>query len=428
LNANVPIGPERVIARALHKDRELRYQTAAEMRDELAAAERDHQNRSVSAPVMSMSTSSAPNWSRISAPAVPAAAAPPSRPGPALLVGAALVLGGLLIGVPMFFFANTIPPSEAKSAAPAPPPASSPAAAPSTSSTIAPSTSSTIAPSTPSPIAPSVSPDTPRQPAARAATAASPATAVADAGKLAADGDAKQGAGLRAARAKFDAKLYDQALADWRTITDVAGTNAADAQLLIGTIYERQGKLDDALAAYIELKSRYASSAVAADAAFRAAELTLRSKRNDRETAARTLYGEVTTQYPRSPVSAEALFKKAGLEERAKLRTVDPILQASVPAALASYRTLASAYPKSPFAEAALDRLSDMYSDLRRYDLAAEALQDLARRFPSNQRDAAWKAAKLYEDKLKDKDRARDAYAAIPASSSHYKDAQKKLR
>ncbi len=413
LNANVPLGLERIIARALHKDRELRYQKASEMRDELAFVEREHQNRSVNTPVMSLSTSSAPNWSRLSASDIPALPPPASRPGPALLVGGALVLGGLLIGLPMFFFANTIPPSEAKSETPAPS-----TAAPSTSSTVATPTPSTIAPSTTGP-----SPDVPRQPAARPATlAAAPATAVADSGAR------QSAAGLRAARAKFDAKLYDQALADLKTITDAAGTNAPDAQLLIGTIYERQGKPDDALAAYIELKSRYASSAAAADAAFRAADLTLRSKRNDREAAARALYGEVAAQYPRSAVSAEALYKKAGLEERAKLRTVDAALQTSVPTALASYRTLASAYPKSPFAEAALDRLSDIYSDLRRYELAAEALQDLARRFPSNQRDAAWKAAKLYEDKLKDKNRAREAYAAVPTSSSHYKDAQKKLR
>jgi len=415
LNANVPVALERIIAGALHKDRELRYQTAAEMRDELAAAEREHQNRSGSAPVMTVSSSSAPNWSRITATAVPVAQPPTPRPGPAVLVGGALLLGGLLIGLPMVFFANNIPPSEAKSGAGAPA-----AVAPAAPSAAAAPAAPTVAPSVPAVVPASARP--------MASAAASPTEAAAIAGKPDGDPDVRHEAGLRSARAKFDAKLYDQALADLKTITDAAGANAADAQLLIGTIYERQGRPDDALAAYIELKSRYASNAVAADAAFRAADLTLRSKRNDRETAARALYGEIASQYPRSTVSAEALYKKAGLEERAKLRAVDPTLQTSAPTALASYRTLAAAYPKSPFAEAALDRVSELYADLHRYDLAAEALQDLARRFPSSQRDAAWRAAKLYEDKLKDKDRARAAYAVVPPSSSHYKDAQKKLR
>jgi TolA-binding protein len=103
-------------------------------------------------------------------------------------------------------------------------------------------------------------------------------------------------------------------------------------------------------------------------------------------------------------------------------------LQASVPAALVSYRTVATDYPRSAFAESALDRLGELYSDLRRYELAAQAFEDLGRRFPSSQKDGAWKAAKLHEDKLKDKPRAREAYAAVPASSSRYGDAQKKLR
>jgi len=234
---------------------------------------------------------------------------------------------------------------------------------------------------------------------------------------------------LRAARAKFEAHLYDQALADLKPVAlNTASASAPEAQLLIGTIYERQGLADDALAAYIELKSRYPSSVVTADAMLRTADLTLRSKRNDRESVARALYDEIGAKYPRSARAAEALVKKAALEERAKLRVFDATLQTSVPAALVSYRSVAAEYPKSPSAESALDRLGELYSDLRRYDLAAQAFDDLARRFPSNQRDAAWKAAKLYEDKLKDAERARASYASVSASSSHYGDAQKKLR
>ena len=182
------------------------------------------------------------------------------------------------------------------------------------------------------------------------------------------------------------------------------------------------------MAAYIELKSRYPSSAVAADAMLRTADLTLRSKRNDREAVARALYDEIGTKYPKSSRAAEALVRRAALEERTKLRIFDATLQTSIPAALVSFRTVATDYPKSTFAEPALHRLGELYSDLRRYDLAAQAFEDLARRFPSNHRDAAWKAAKLYEDKLKDKTRARDVYATVPPSSSHYRDAQKKLR
>jgi hypothetical protein len=69
-----------------------------------------------------------------------------------------------------------------------------------------------------------------------------------------------------------------------------------------------------------------------------------------------------------------------------------------------------------------------MYEDLRRYDLQARSLDDLAQRFPNNTRDAAWRAAELYEKRVKDGNAARDAYARVPTSSSHYKEAQKRAQ
>ena len=414
LNASVPVGLERIIGRALEKDREFRYPSAAVMRDELDAVLRERSNRSTF--TMSSATpasSSAPNWQSSSGHVSSAPPAGAGRRTQALLIGGSILVGAALIALPMIFVGRTIPPSEAKApvteaAAPVAPPAAEPTSAPASA-----------------PVSAAAPPD----PAAARPRSATPAVVTASADKTAAGVDAGQESGLRAARAKFDARLYDQALADLKPIaSNAASGSAPEAQLLIGTIYERQGLADDALAAYIELKSRFPSSVVTADAMLRTADLTLRSKRNDREAVARALYDEVGTKFPTSARAAEAVVKRAALEERAKLRVFDATLQTSVPAALVSYRTVATDYPTSAFAESALDRLGELYSDLRRYDLAAQAFEDLARRFPSNHRDAAWKAAKLYEDKLKDKTRARDVYATVPPSSSHYRDAQKKLR
>jgi len=55
-------------------------------------------------------------------------------------------------------------------------------------------------------------------------------------------------------------------------------------------------------------------------------------------------------------------------------------------------------------------------------------LEQLAARFPNNQRDAAWRAGELYDRKLKDNARARAAYSLVPATSEHYRDAQKRSR
>ncbi len=69
-----------------------------------------------------------------------------------------------------------------------------------------------------------------------------------------------------------------------------------------------------------------------------------------------------------------------------------------------------------------------MYEDLKRYDAAAETLKRLAMYFPDNSHDAAWRAGEIYEKRLKDNDKAREAYGLVPERSGHYKDAQKKIQ
>jgi TolA-binding protein len=232
------------------------------------------------------------------------------------------------------------------------------------------------------------------------------------------------------AQAKFDQRLYDQALEHARTIIaqHPGSPSTPGAYLLLARTLERQGRIDDAIATYVELRSRNRVSPAAADATYSMAALILRSKRNDRDTAARQLLGEIPTLYPASPFAARALVEKARLEERQNLRAFDTVLQTSVPAALVSFRTLAEQYPETPELDAALWRLSEMYDDLRRYDLAAQALENLATRFPQNTRDAWWGAAELYERRLKDPAKARSAYANVPPTSSRYREAQERAQ
>jgi len=182
------------------------------------------------------------------------------------------------------------------------------------------------------------------------------------------------------------------------------------------------------MAAYIELRSRHGMSAEAAEGTFLLAELILQSKRNDREDAARSLFSEIPTMQPSSPWAPRALVRRAALEDRARLRVVDPMLAVAVPASLVTYRQIVESYPNTEAVESSLSRLADMYEDLRRYDLAALALLDLARKFPLDPSDAAWRAGELFEKRIKDLQRARDAYTLVPPRSPHYRDAQKKLQ
>ena len=234
---------------------------------------------------------------------------------------------------------------------------------------------------------------------------------------------------VRVASAKIDATLYDQALADLKsTLTRHPGSaSTPNAYLLIGSIYERQARPDDAMASYVELRSKFGTTPVAPVATFRLGDLTIRSKRDDRDRAALALFDEVVTRYPNSTWAPRALVRKAAIEERAKLRVVDAAMGA-VPSALVSYRLLTTTYPKAEGAEAAFAELADLYDNLKRYELAAETWQGLATQFPDNARDAAWRAAELYGKRVKNVEKARAAYALVPARSGHYGDAQRKLR
>ena len=287
-----------------------------------------------------------------------------SRTGAAAALGvAALITATILF---MFMGRNT-PPSDvgAVSVEPAPVVAPDPsqtlAPAPETGPTVV--TPPAAAPARPNPVQANARESaTVKAPPTRVATVPAP---VSDETTVSTEGQGGAGQAavqLRAAQAKFDAKLYDQALVDLKAMVAAPGSSASvpAAYLLIGAVHERQGRLDDAQAAYIELRSRHESTPEAAEATYLMADLVLRSKRSDREAAARGLYDEVATRYPKSPSAPMALSKKAALEERARLRVVDTTLQTSVPAALVSYRTLVSEYPGAAVAEPAFDRLAEL--------------------------------------------------------------------
>ena len=134
---------------------------------------------------------------------------------------------------------------------------------------------------------------------------------------------------------------------------------APAAQLLIGQVYERQNRLDDAQAAYVELRSHYGTSPAAADATFLLAELVLRraSATTARPRPA-TLYGEVFERYPKSRAGAAGPGRgRRRSRTRPSCGMLDPELQTSVPASLVTYRQLVRTYPSSPPAEAAFDAL-----------------------------------------------------------------------
>ena len=426
VNGDVSPDLERIIAKALEKDRRLRYQHAADLRADLQRVRRDRESGRLAAwssAAVALPVAGSSNWPSASgarASAAPVASpARSARPRWPLVLAAAgalcLVVGGVLFlrsrsrEAPSPAAASVASPASGAEAASSSPPVPTPmerAPEPGISQEVAP-------PAPPAQAKPGASAGTP----ARAPPATSQNIRAADAGAEP----------LRIARAKFDAKLYDQALADLKGIIErqPSSPSLPAVYLLAAGIHERLGHADDAMAAYVELRNKFPSSSAAGEGTFMMANLLLQSKRDGQQTAARDLLEKIPAEFRGTPWAPRALMLKASLEERARLRVFDPQVETSVPAALVSYRILAEQYPNAEGVDTALWKLSEMYDDLKRYELAARALDDLGARFPKNSRDAAWRAGELYAKRVKNAEKARAAYARVPATSSHYKDAQK---
>jgi serine/threonine protein kinase/TolA-binding protein len=300
---------------------------------------------------------------------------------------------------------------EATRPVPAPPPVTAPAA---------PATAGTAPAKPPAPAPKPAAPPKPSPPPVAAAPAAPEPPARTPEDEAASE--------LAIARTKVESRLYDQALTDLRAIIDkYPGTTAAiDAHFLIANSHRAQNRPDDAMAVYLEIENRFKSNDRAAEAMFHRAELTMQSRRRNREIEARQIYGTLASNYPTTTWAQRAMLAKATIEEREDIKENDPTLGTQVPAALVTYRLVTQRYPSA--AELALWKLTEMYEDIRRYDLAVQAATDLGTRYPATKYDAWFRAGELYERRLRDRAKSREAYAQVPANSPKYRDAQRKVQ
>jgi outer membrane protein assembly factor BamD (BamD/ComL family) len=447
--SDVPPEMERIVKTALHKDREQRYQSAAQMRTDLEAVRGRPSGRAWAvsaapspasatrvppAPAEPVSVVQSPGAARASA--VVARAIP--RPRTPLAVGLtalALVVVAAAAGFRWFAQQQRPGPPEARAITPAGPPRAQHAAsgAPEASTAPAPVGSGTTAAATPALVPSQRSPEQTSGGVNRASTDTAPPVSGATPGRRVAGSARPNGRAatlLSVAEAKYNNRLFDQALADLNTITTEHTTAPAApaAYLLIARIREQQSRPDDAMAAYVDVRSRHAGTEAAAEASYRLAQLTLRSKRPDRVAAAHDILAQIPAAHAASIWAPRALAAKAALETRERITAPDAVLGTTASAALATNRLLIARYGKAPEAEAALWALGAGYDDAKRYDLAAAAFQDLGTRFPQTKYDAWWRAGELYDRRLKDKFAARAAYSKVPASSPNYVTAQKRSK
>jgi TolA-binding protein len=232
------------------------------------------------------------------------------------------------------------------------------------------------------------------------------------------------------ANGQIAAKQYDEALTNLQGALGrkPGSPSAPQANLLVARIYDRQRRTEAAMAAYVAVKNRYPRDPVTAEALFRLAELVQDTKQADRLQVARGYLNQVVNDFGSSSLAPRALQWRAAIEDRQNLKTNDAAIGRQVPTSLVTLRQLAERYPTSQPAEEALWKLASQYEDLKRFDLAVAALSNLGTRFPRTQYDAWWEAAELYEKRLKDQINAKQAYAKVPSTSRHYREAQKKAQ
>jgi outer membrane protein assembly factor BamD (BamD/ComL family)/predicted Ser/Thr protein kinase len=455
---DIPVQLDQIITKALEKDRALRYQTASDMHADLRRLKRDRDSGRMPVSGAVPISGSVPAASGAAPAAASSASAPVPVPAPArkrrtgILVGGALlvlVVGGAVAALALR--GSGLGGADSAALLPEPPPA--PEAAlenPAPIDLVDPNLNlpDAEAGGAAAPVDPKGSPAVPSSPAGSVRTseraarrgaaestapASTPAVEEAIAPELPASSPVRTDPGialLSVAQAKAAAKLFDQAATDLQAIVrDHPSSDAAPAALItLAGIRQQQARAEDALAAYVEVRSRYRGSPEAAEAGVRYAQLLLRSNRPDRVRVARDTYAAVARDYPNTVWAPRALSSKADLEAREKLKESDTQAGGVVPAALVTWRDLAERHPDSPETESALWNLANGYEDLRRYEFAAQTFELLGTRFPKTGHDAWWKAGEIYDKRLRNPEAAKNAYGRVPATSRNYREAQKRIK
>ena len=446
LNPSLPAELDHIIGKAVEKERQLRYQSALDLATDLQRLKRDASSGRVAASrsVSAVVPAALPESSAVAAGTAPVSAVVPQFPpstssavpaagssmSKGLMLAALFVIIGLTATVSYLSGRITERDTSSNSqqaATPGPAPAESPVSPPAATAETPPPSTAPVAPAS-APVAAAPPPPSAPPVTVSPVTPASVSGAEAERAKAAKAAAAAVAAELEDVRGKIAAGQHGQAIVALRSFIEQNPSNrlTADAYMLLGQSYEATRRDEEAVATYSAVAERFPQSPRAPEALLRHAQRVLQSRQPQRESMARTLLTKAADEYPASEWAARALIQRAEVEERSRERVMDTAVGTQVPIAFLTYRRLSEQYLSQ--SENPLWKMSEILADLNRHQLQADALATLTMRFPNTTHDAYWKLGEVYERRLKDKARAIDAYSKVPATSSKYRDAQKKVQ
>jgi TolA-binding protein len=223
----------------------------------------------------------------------------------------------------------------------------------------------------------------------------------------------------------------DQGVADLRQILlDYPGSPVAvEASFVAADALEKAGRGDDAMAVFVEFERRFAGTPRVAESKLRRARLLQAARAQPRQAEGYALFGEVAREFPGTPEARAALQARRQVEtQRRQLRATDPVLNVEVPALLVTLRMIADQFPGEANTMVALNQLAAGYEDLDQYQAAADVWEHMAAQFPGNPMEVWFRLGELYERRLRNPEKAREAYGKVPAESPRYREAQQRLR